>query len=177
MDFYSKIQQSIEQGSSDQGSRRNENSAGVEKLLADITQECERFENAVAEELETARRRNMSPEHIAELETKLKSVQGLNAENLKGLKLRLKQAKEREKQQADAEAEAIAERASKEKETIKAEMRDAWVRSGGDLPEFEESWPELYKAEMIRRTQSRTHLTEPSTPSTREEMVRLIRSR
>jgi hypothetical protein len=127
------------------------NSQTIAANIELLQQDADRFIGNLEKELEIARSQRLTEDTQKKLETEIEQARAMYQGLLEPKRKELETAR---KAEADALKKTTAEieaNAAVVKEKIKKELLTAWIKAGGDLSAFDEAWPSLYQAEMIKR--------------------------
>ena len=113
---------------------------------------CKSFEAQIENDLTFARQHKMDADHISALEKRLASTRKSTTETMQSHEAKIQQAKKALAEEEKAQLAEIEANAEKVKEQIKGELYTAWISAGGTPADFETAFPDLYKAEITKRT-------------------------
>lgn len=126
----------------------------VEQIEADkagIQSNSDAFIQGLERELETAKSQRMTEPYQQKLNTEIAQARSTYGAMLDRLEGELTVAKEAEARAALVKQREIEQTAAQTKEVLKAQLKTAWIKAGGDLQVFETQFPQLYAAEMTKR--------------------------
>ena len=128
--------------------------AELKATRAAIQKDYENFVTKLKQELKVAEMHRFTQESIDRLKAQLKDAKKNYQPYIDDLDLEIDLV-EKVIAAEEKEANDLAEqRAAQEESEMRKSLYAAWIESGGRPSEFESVWPELKKAELVKRTQA-----------------------
>ena len=129
----------------------DQNSKTIAATISVITRESETFIGKLEKELATAQGQRLTEQKQQELVSKIEQARATYNAILADKRVQLEAAQTAEAtalQKADKEIKA---NAASVKDAMKEQMLTAWITAGGDPDVFDQTFPQLYAAEMAKR--------------------------
>ncbi len=149
----------------------DQDSKTIAATISVITRESEEFIGKLERELETAQSQRLTEQKQQQLKSKIDQARATYDSILADKRKQLEFAQAAEATALQNANKEIKANAASVKDAMKEQMLTAWITAGGDPDVFDQTFPQLYAAEMAKRALGATNEADANSRGKNSQIV------